>query len=445
MSALAQVALEMGCQVTGSDLQATEVTQRLERQGAQIFIGHDERHIVGSHAVVYSTAAAATCEVEAARRQGVPTLHRAEVLAQLLNQREGVAVAGAHGKTTVTSMIAWTLVGSGRRPGYVIGADVPTLGNGRWGEDPPLVAEADESDRSFLLYHPKWAVVTSIEPDHLEHYAGDFANMVAAFAQFLAQVRPGGAAILGIDDPEVAGLSSSVSVRTITYGLERGHYQAKAVVLSGSRTCFTVTRDGRALVDVELQVPGRHNVRNALAALAVCSELGVPLAQAAAALAQFRGARRRFEVVAEVHGILVVDDYAHHPTELRATIRAAREGWPGRRIVAVFQPHRYTRTHFLMADFAGAFGEADVVYITEVYAPPPEIPIAGATGERLAALIAQRERRPVTFCPDLPSLVERLSDEVRPGDIVLTMGAGNIWKAARLLAERLGTDSLSRG
>lgn len=440
MSAIALVLLAQNVEVSGSDMNDGPVIAQLRERGARVHIGHDARHVDGATEVVLSSAIAPdNPEVQAAKSRGIPVRHRSEILAELLNQRDGVTVAGAHGKTTVTSMIAWVLDRLGERPTFVIGGELPDLGGAKYGEGPLLVAEADESDRSFLRYRPRIAVVTSIEPDHLENYNGSFAELKRGYAEHLDNVKPGGWAVVCADDPTVrevvAGRDASKR-RFVWYGLGEGaFFRACDVESVGFRTSFRVYRGKETFGDYTLSVPGRHNVQNALACIAVCDCLGLERGRVASEMASFRGAKRRFEVVSEENGVLVIDDYAHHPSEIQATLEAAKSAW-NRRVVAVFQPHRYSRTGQLMDEFASSFGSADRVILTEVYAPPPDKPIPGVSGERLAQLVKERIGDRVEFVPDLDDVVKRLSSLTQEGDIVVTMGAGDVWRAAHAFARR---------
>lgn len=438
MSAIARVMLEMGYRVSGSDVAEQELTEKLARQGAQVFIGHEAAHVKGADLVVYSTALSQdNVEKVAAESLNIPVLHRSQMLARLLNAKKGVAVAGAHGKTTTSSMIALALESTGIDPTYIIGGEIMNVGsNAKAGKGDFVVAEADESDGSFLQYYPMLAVVTNIEADHLENYDGDFEKLKAAYARFLSQVKEGGKAVVCLDDPEVAGLLPSVSAECITYGIHPdADFRATDISLGDRKAEFTVLRNGSTLGRVRLSVPGHHNVMNALATLIVCLEAGVPFAAAAAALTEFSGAKRRFQVLGDVNDILVIDDYAHHPTEIVTTIAAAKA--TGKRIVAVFQPQRYTRTYYLFDAFSRAFGEADEVIIVDIYSPAGEQRIEGVSAARLAELIRQNSNPNVMHLPAKEQALERLEATVAPGDLVLTMGAGDIWKIAKQLSAKL--------
>lgn len=448
MSAIARVMLEMGYEVSGSDEVRQALTDKLAAKGALIYIGHKPEHVQGADMVVYSTAVVQdNVERQAAERQNIPTLHRSQMLARLLNARTGIAVAGAHGKTTTSSMIALVMELCGIDPTYIIGGEVVNLGtNAKAGKSDIVVAEADESDGSFLQYVPAIAVVTNIEADHLENYDGDFGKLKAAYVSFLRNVREGGLAVVCADDADVREIMpQAAGTRFVTYGLEaEADYTASGIRLGDRCAAFTVSRRGETLGEITLSVPGVHNVYNALATVIVCLEAGVPFAAIADAIQQFRGAKRRFQVLGEVRDMLVVDDYAHHPTEIQATIRAAKA--TGKRIIAVFQPQRYSRTYFLLDAFSRAFEDADEVIITDIYSPVGEKRIEGVTSERLADMIAANSNPNVAYVPTKEEVLERLSVRIAPGDLVLTMGAGDIWKTgdslARLLREREGTPEM---
>ncbi len=440
MSPIAKVLLEMGHRVSGSDLKGSSTTLNLEARGARISLGHQPENVQGADLVVVSTAIAEdNPELLAARERGIPVVHRSDMLAALLNEHHGIAVAGAHGKTTVTSMIALVLERAGLDPTVVIGGELNDIGgSAKYGRGDYLVAEADESDRSFLRYRPRIAVVTTIEADHLEYYDGTLAKIVAGFEEFLGNLHPNGLAVLGVDDQRVREIGGRLSRRKTTYALgTEADYTAVHIALAARGSTFDVRHRGALLGRMNLVVPGRHNVANALATLAVAAEVGIPFETVRAHLANFHGAKRRFQFIGEEAGVTVVDDYAHHPTEIQATLRAAREGWPGRRIVAVFQPHRYTRTHFLMEEFGKAFGYADAVVLGRIYSPPPEKPIPGVTAERLARLIEANDGRPVALIEDNRDIVNYLARTVQPADMVITMGAGDIWMVAEELVSRL--------
>ncbi|MED4603314.1 UDP-N-acetylmuramate--L-alanine ligase [Paenibacillus validus] len=438
MSAIAKVMLEMGYQVSGSDLAQAELTEKLAAKGAQVFIGHEAQNVKGADVVVYSTALSKdNVEMLAAEELNIPILHRSQMLAQLMNAKKGIAVAGAHGKTTTSSMIALVLEQCGQDPTFIIGGEILNVGsNAKAGKGDYVVAEADESDGSFLQYQPLIALVNNIEADHLENYDGDFENLKKAYAQFLSQVKPQGKAVICKDDPYLLEMMPNIQSEVITYGIDsEADVVARNIDLGDRKVSFDVVRGGRTLGTIRLSVPGKHNVYNALATLITCMEAGLSFEQVAEAIPSFRGAKRRFQVLGEVNDMLVIDDYAHHPTEIEATIQAAKA--TGKRIVAVFQPQRYTRTYFLFEQFSRSFPEADEVIITDIYSPAGEKQIEGITSAKLVELIKQNSNRNVRYIPTKEEVQAYLSRAVQPGDLVLTMGAGDIWKAAAGLAKAL--------
>jgi len=444
MSAIARVMLEMGYKVTGSDVARQELTEKLAAKGADIFIGHQPEHVKGADLVVYSTALPAdNVERKAAEELRIPVLHRSQMLARLMNGGKGIAVAGAHGKTTTSSMIALVMETCDADPTYIIGGEIVNVGtNAKAGKGEYVVAEADESDGSFLHYHPAIAIVTNIEPDHLENYDGDFGKLKSAYVQFLQQVKEGGRAIVCTDDETVRELlpriysSGVIPEGLITYGINGdAQYKAENIVLGDRKVSFTLTKHGDALGNIELSVPGQHNVYNALATVITCLEAGLPFERIASAISLFRGAKRRFQVLGEVNNILVIDDYAHHPTEIQATIEAAKA--TGKRIIAVFQPQRYTRTFFLFEQFSRAFPDADEVIIPDIYSPAGEQQIEGVSSRKLVELIQSNSNENAKYIPTKEEVLSYLQDRVRPGDLVITMGAGDIWKVADALAKSL--------
>jgi UDP-N-acetylmuramate--alanine ligase len=445
MSAIARVMLEMGYQVSGSDVVRQELTDKLAAKGARIYIGHEPEHVRGADLVVYSTALSRdNVERREAEHLNIPILHRSQMLARLLNARTGVAVAGAHGKTTTSSMIALVMEICGLDPTYIIGGEIVNVGtNAKAGKGQFVVAEADESDGSFLQYESAVGVVTNIEADHLENYEGDFNKLKEAYVLFLRKIRPDGCAVVCADDENIRYLLPQVKgQRIITYGLEAedADYRATDIELGDRCATFTVSKQGVTLGAVTLSVPGKHNVYNALATVIVCLEAGIPFESITKAIREFRGAKRRFQVLGEVKDMLVIDDYAHHPTEIQATIQAAKA--TGKRIIAVFQPQRYTRTFFLLDAFSRAFADADEVIITDIYSPAGEQRIEGVNSRKLVELIAQNSNPNVTYVPTKEEVRDLLSERIAPGDLVITMGAGDIWKAAdelaRILRERDG-------
>ncbi|MBD0381681.1 UDP-N-acetylmuramate--L-alanine ligase [Paenibacillus sedimenti] len=438
MSAIAKVMLEMGYRISGSDLAQQELTEKLKAKGAQVFIGHEAQNVSGADLVVYSTALAKdNVEIQAAEDLKIPIIHRSQMLARLMNERKGIAVAGAHGKTTTSSMIALVMENCGLDPTYIIGGEIMNVGsNAKAGKGEFVVAEADESDGTFLQYHPTLALVNNIEADHLENYNGDFENLKKAYAQFLSQVRPGGKAVVCRDDAFLNEMIPQIQSEVITYGIHHdADYMASDITLGDRKVTFTVHHKGTTLGQISLSVPGKHNVYNALATLITCLEAGLSFEQIAEAIQEFRGAKRRFQVLGEVENILVIDDYAHHPTEIQATISAAKA--TGKRIVAVFQPQRYTRTYYLFEQFSRSFEEADEVIITDIYSPAGEKRIEGVDSAKLVELIRSNSNPNVQHIPTRDEVLEYLTQHVRQGDLVLTMGAGDIWKAADGLAKAL--------
>lgn len=439
MSAIARVLLDMGFRVSGSDVAEQELTNKLAARGAKVFIGHDRTNVEGADLVVYSTALSKdNVEMVAAHELNIPLIHRAQMLARLMHAKKGIAIAGAHGKTTTSSMLALVMEKCGWDPTYIIGGEILNVGsNAKAGKGDYVVAEADESDGSFLQYHPTLAVVTNIEADHLENYNGDFANLKRAFARFLGQVKPGGKAIVCADDPYLRELLPDVRCEVITYGIDSpdADYRAVNVVLGDRKVMFDVSRGDTILGKIRLSIPGKHNVLNGLATVITGLEAQIPFDHIAAAIEQFRGAKRRFQVLGESGGVLVIDDYAHHPTEIEATIMAAQA--TGKRIVAVFQPQRYTRTYFLLEQFSRSFHEADEVIITDIYSPAGEKAIEGVNSERLVEMIRKNSNPNAKHIPSKEQVLSYLQETVSSGDLVLTMGAGDIWKTADALAKYL--------
>lgn len=436
MSAIASVLRARGYSVTGCDLRETDVTRRLRREGVRVEIGHSPDHLVHGQVVVTSRAVPEeTAELQAALARGMPIMHRAQMLAFLMEGLRSIAVVGTHGKTTTTSMAAVILQRAGRDPTVLVGGEVDDFGgNARAGKGLDLVAEVDESDGSLLWITPHAAVVTPLDAtDHLDFY-GTEARVRETFRLFLDRLPEGGFAVVCTDSAVGRDLAAIARPRVVTYGLEGGELTGEILELSGHRTVFEARRGGEVLGQVELCVPGPYNVQNALGALAVALELGVPFEVGARALRDFRGVRRRFTVWGEVHGVLVADDYAHNPTKVATLLQGARRCWPERRIVAVFQPHRFTRTQTVGEQFAHAFDPADRVIVTDLYAAD-EPPIPGVDAQVIVRAVGRV--RPVEFVPDLADVAARLAQEVRPGDLVLTIGAGDVWRVAEALVSRL--------
>lgn len=438
MSGIAEVLLTLGHQVTGSDIGESDTTRRLTQLGARITIGHsaaavppDVNVVVISSAVKFSNP-----EVVRARELKIPVIPRAEMLAELMRLKWGIAVAGTHGKTTTTSLIAAILRRADLDPTVVIGGRVHSLGsNARLGQGELMVVEADESDGTFLLLSPTIAVITNIDPEHLDYY-GDMDRVKAAYLEFANRVPFYGAAVVCLDHVTVRALLPQMRKRVITYGTtEEADFVARNLSVTGMTTSFEVVAHGESLGELAVRMPGRHHALNALAATAVAMELDVSLGAIRDALAEFGGIHRRFEVCGEAGGVLVVSDYGHHPEEIRATIAAAREGF-GRRLVVVFQPHRFTRTRDLFGDFLDAFDAADELVLTEIYAAG-EAPIEGVTSEVLYWALRRRGHIEASYVPQRDQVVPELQARVRPGDLVLMLGAGDIYQAGEELVRAL--------
>jgi UDP-N-acetylmuramate--alanine ligase len=437
MSALARVLLHLGCNISGSDLQASEITEKLALKGAKIHFGHAAENLGEAELVVYSTAIPDdNPELLAARGKGLPVWHRSELLAHFMNARFGIAVAGAHGKTTTTSMVALVLTRSGQDPTAFIGGLLADFdGNARLGDSKYLVAEACESDHSFLRYRPDIAVVTNIEADHLEHYGGDFNRLLDAYQAFLKNIKPGGCAVLYAPDPHLEKMELPAGVTAVTYGREQGaDWRADSLAVAGWGTRFNVFRQEMLLGEVTLRVPGVHNVDNALAALAAADCIGLSFADIKEGLEQFFGTKRRFQFLYNGQGITVVDDYAHHPTEVEATLKAARYGKP-ERVTAIFQPHRYNRTKLFMDEFAAAFDSADKVYLHKIYSAG-EQPIPGITSAELAGRMLARGINVIQL-DEADEIIDRVVTEARRGDLILSMGAGDVTDIGHSIARRL--------
>jgi UDP-N-acetylmuramate--alanine ligase len=446
MSGIAELLANLGYVVSGSDAKRSDVTARLESAcGVTVFEGHAAANVGDAEVVVYSSAVKRTNpEIAEAARRGIPVIPRAEMLAELMRLRFSIAVAGSHGKTTTTSMIALVLERAGLDPTAVIGGRLSVFGsNARLGRGTYMVAEADESDRSFLMLLPSMAVMTNIDHEHMDTY-GSFEELQRAFVDFANKVPFYGSVVACVDDPHVRAVCPSITRRVVTYGLEAPAAGAEPPAVSGRDVelgsfgghCRVYRRAGgeeTLLGMLELAVPGRHNLQNALAAVAVAGELGIDFGRTAATLREFHGAERRFERVGEANGVLVVDDYGHHPTEIAAVLAAARVTL-GRRLLVAFQPHRYTRTERLMQEFGPAFADADEVVLTDIYAAS-EDPISGVTVEALAESVARASGRPVRIVKSIDRLPAELAAAARPGDAVLTLGAGSIASVpVRLLA-----------
>ena len=446
MSGIAELLANLGYEVSGSDAKGSDITERLARLGVRVERGHDAAHVGHADVVVVSSAIhAGNPEVDEATRRSIPVIPRAEMLAELMRLRYGIAVAGAHGKTTTTSMVALVLERAGLDPTAVIGGRLSAFGsNARLGSGDFMVAEADESDRSFLKLFPTLAVITNLDHEHLESYGG-FADLQQAFVDFANKVPFYGGVVACADDPHLASILPKMTRRVTTYGIESASADVTAdgIVLGPLQVRATIRRRAPRAADADsapvalgaltLNVPGRHNLLNAMAAIAVGLEIGLPFERMAAGLREFRGAERRFEVRGEPGGVLVVDDYGHHPTEIAAVIDAART--LERRIVVAFQPHRFTRTKALLDQFGPAFAGADHVVLTDIYAAGEE-PIAGATLDSLAAAM-RRDVKALDVVRSLDDVPAAIARAARRGDVVITLGAGSIGSIADRVVEAL--------
>jgi UDP-N-acetylmuramate--alanine ligase len=440
MSGIAEVLLNLGFTVSGSDLKATVVTDRLSKLGARVFEGHAASNLGDAQVVVISSAIPPdNLEVQAAQRLQIPVIPRAEMLAELMRLKFCVAVAGAHGKTTVTSMIAVMLTQAGLDPTAVIGGRLDVFASSaRLGKGELMVVEADESDRSFLYLSPSIAVVTNIDREHLDHYR-DLNEITSAFLSFVNKVPFYGAVVACADAPwgeRFRELIPQLRRRVVTYGLDPGaDVQGSSLRLQPQGSCFEVEARAKHLGSFTIRVPGRHNAQNALAAVAVGLELDLSAEEIRRGLERFHGADRRFQIKAEFEGITIVDDYGHHPTEIRATLEAARL-WGAKRVIAIFQPHRYTRTLFLMDDFARSFQATDRVYVLDIY-PASEKPIPGVTSQRLVERMAELGFQRARYVPSEQAVIQGVLEDLRPGDLILTVGAGSVGRIGDALAEAI--------
>ena len=440
MSGIAEVLLNLGYQISGSDSASSSATQRLSKLGAAIALGHDAANINGAQCVVTSTAVKSdNPEVIAARSKRIPIIPRALMLAELMKLKQGIAVAGTHGKTTTTSLIASVLAAGGLDPTFVIGGRLNSAGvNARLGSGEFIVVEADESDASFLNLNPVIAVITNIDADHMETYGHDFARLKQAFIEFTQRLPFYGSAVVCVDDPNVREIMPFIVKPIVSYGFsDEAQVKAINVRAQGTRMLFTVIRPNKSLLDIVLNTPGKHNVLNALATIAVADELGVSDAAIMDALAQFNGVGRRFQNYGDYPAkdggnYTVIDDYGHHPVEMAATLSAAKEAYPGRRIVLAFQPHRFTRTRDLFEDFVKVMGQADALLLAEVYSAG-EAAIVAADGRALARAIRVLGKIEPIFVEDIDLMPQAISDFAKAGDVVMTMGAGSIGQTASQL------------
>ncbi len=438
MSGIAEILLQLGFTISGSDLKLSPVTERLARLGARVYEGHDPAHVAGARALVVSSAVPPdNPEVLEARRLQIPVITRGEMLAELMRLKYGVAVAGSHGKTTTTAMLAFVLERAGLDPTVVVGGRLQAFGgsNARIGRSVLLVVEADESDGSFLKLAPILAVVTNIDREHLDHYRS-LEEILDAFTEFANRVPFYGAAVMCLDDDNIQRILPRVRRRIVTYGTRaQAEFEIRDIETAPFASRFRLRRRGEDLGEFRLRLPGRHNILNAAAATAAAVELGVQPAAAQEALADFAGVERRFQVRGQAGGVTVIDDYGHHPAEIQATLAAARQcGYE--RLLVLFQPHRYTRTFHLMEEFARCFYEADQVFVLDIYAAS-EAPIEGVHAETLAERMREHGHRHVEYVGTIERAVEAVLAQARAGDAVLTLGAGNVWQAGELILESL--------
>lgn len=438
MSAIAEVMLDKGYEISGSDLSDSEVVQKLRAKGATVYKGHDSTNVEGKDAIVLSSAIHQdNPELVQAKKLGLKIFHRSDILAFLLNTVKGIAVAGAHGKTTTSSMISVVLEHAGIDPTILIGGFVDYLnGNAKLGKSDYLVAEADESDGSFLKFYPHIAVVTNIEDDHMDHY-GSMENIIKAFVQFIQNLdKENGLAVLCFDNENIRNITKQIDRQYISYALEHeADYTATDIVTDGPQTIFTVVYKGEKLGAVTLNIPGRHNVLNALATIAVCHKLGLSIKTIAEGFTVFSGTKRRFQTKFRNEDVWIVDDYAHHPTEIQTTIKAAKQTEPKRLIVA-FQPHRYTRTQLLRKEFGSCFKGADMLILTDIYAAS-EKPIPGISGKTIVEEVKMQTGVDAVYIEKLADIAPWLEKNKQKGDLIITMGAGNIYTVGETLADEL--------
>jgi UDP-N-acetylmuramate--alanine ligase len=439
MSGIAELLLNLGHQVSGSDIQESEITRRLETLGATISYSHQPQQVAGADAVVVSSAIDAdNPEVAAANMDyHIPVIRRAEMLAELMRLKYAVLVAGAHGKTTTTSMVGTVMAEGGLDPTVIIGGRLNAWGtNAKLGQGDFVVAEADESDGTFLLYSPTISLVTNIDTEHLDFYK-DLDEIKETFLEFINQVPFYGLNILCLEDENIQSLLPRIKKRMVTYGFSaQADFQARDLAFDGLNVSYRAFYCGQELGKVILPIPGRHNALNSLAAVAVGHELEIPFSAICRGLQEMTGVQRRFQIKGEVNGVTVIDDYGHHPTEIKAVLKTMASSFPGRRRFVLFQPHRYTRTQALFEDFTTAFYQSDVLIVTEIYAASEPV-IPGVHAEKLTTAIQKHGHGNVRYIPDHLALVPSLVEEVREGDVVLTLGAGNIWQTGEELLKRL--------
>lgn len=439
MSGIAELLLNLGYRVSGSDVRETDITRRLGSLGADIRIGHHPDNVQGADVVVLSSAISEdNPEARAARNLGkVPVIRRAEMLAELMRLKYSVLVAGAHGKTTTTSMVSTVLAAGGLDPTVVIGGRLNAWGtNAKLGHGDFMVAEADESDGTFLLLPPTIAVVTNIDLEHLDFYR-DLDHIRETFLQFVNRIPFYGQAVLCLEDENIQSLLPKIGKRFVTYGFSsQADFQARDIRTVGLSTVYRAFYQGEELGEIEIRIPGRHNVLNSLAAVAVARELELEWPKVQAGLREMTGVQRRFQIKGEAGGVLVLDDYGHHPTEIRAVLETLAACYPDRRRIVAFQPHRYTRTRALADQFARCFYHSDVLLITEIYAAS-EPPIPGVSGRGLMEKIASHGHHDIHFCPTMDEMQQKLLEMARPGDVVMTLGAGSIWQIGEWLLGRI--------
>ena len=438
MSGIAELLLNLGYRVSGSDVKSSDITARLQRLGGRIYGGHAPEQIKGADVVVISSAVTAeNPEVKAARQEAIPVIPRAEMLAELMRLKYSIAVAGAHGKTTTTSIVSAVLDGGGLDPTMVIGGKLKSIGtNARLGEGDFIVAEADESDGSFLKMSPAIAVVTNIDREHLDYYP-DMATIQESFLQFINRIPFYGLAVLCLDNEPLQELIPRIEKRTVTYGMtSQADVRANHVEFEGMGSRFTLQYQEEQLGRIRLNLAGIHNVYNAMAAVAVGMELEIPFETIKTVLENLEGVQRRLEIKGEVEDITVVDDYGHHPTEIKATLQAARDAWPNRRIVVVFQPHRYSRTRALFDEFSRSFYQSDLLLVLPIYSAG-EPRIEEVDSGSLCEAIRKHGHKDVFYHPDFAAALEALQEAVQTGDVVLTLGAGDVWKLGESLVEAL--------
>lgn len=437
MSGIARILAALGYQISGSDLKESAVTEKLMQLGIKCYIGHRAENLRTAEMVVISTAIPPdNPELVRAKELGLPILHRGEMLAKLMSRQQGIAVAGSHGKTTTTAMLSLVLEKAGYDPTIVIGGELADIGsNAKLGRGDYLVAEADESDGSFLQLQPRYTIVTNIEDDHMDYYRS-IDNILAAFRNFVNKVDTDGLAVLCADDENIRRILHHITAPIATYGLgEDAEYTLKNLALNGKVNGADVYHHRRFIGRLELGVPGQHNLLNALAVVVLALHIGLPFAQVADILKEFKGAQRRYQLLGEVNNIKVIDDYAHHPTEIRATLRGARQTNP-KRLIGIFQPHRYTRTKQLYEEFGASFSDADLLVVNGIYSAG-EAPINGVTAELIVEAAKRHKVPEVVYIEDLHEVAGYLADIAQPGDVILTMGAGNIWTAGVELVKEL--------